>query len=79
MITLSRIRRLEAQTEKQIGAMPITYDIRTDHLYKKRISQGEENIVSSLLEKAQMTVEQISSATGVSSEIVTKLKNYWGK
>ena len=59
--------------------MPITYDIQTDHLYKKGISQVEENIVSSLMEKTQMTVEQISSATGVSSERVTKLKNYWGK
>jgi len=42
LVTLSRIRKLEGQTEKQIAAMPITYDIETDYLYNKGIEKGIE-------------------------------------
>ena len=86
LITLSRIRKLEEQTEKQIRIMPITYDIETDHLYKKGMSQGlnegisqgtsqaEENIVASLLRNTQMSVEQIATATGIEAEKIEKIK-----
>ena len=82
LITLSRIRKLEEQTEKQIRIMPITYDIETDHLYKKGInlgisqgtSQAEDNIVASLLRNTQMSVEQIATATGIEAEKIEKIK-----
>ncbi len=51
MVTLSRIRKLEGQTEKQIAAMPITYDIETDYLYNKGIERGIERGIKKGVEK----------------------------
>jgi len=51
LVTLSRIRKLEGQTEKQIAAMPITYDIETDYLYNKGIEKGIERGIEKGIKK----------------------------
>ena len=70
LVTLSRIRKLEERTEKQIAAMPITYDIETDYLYLK----GKEKVIINLLEQTSMTVEEIAKVAEVSVETVLKVK-----
>ena len=70
LVTLSRIRKLEERTEKQIAAMPITYDIETDYLYLK----GKEKVIINLLEQTSMTIEQIAKVAEVSVETVLKVK-----
>lgn len=71
LVTLSRIRKLEKQTEKQIKAMPITYDIETDYLYNK----GKEKVVLNLLKETKMTVEQISKVAEVPIDVVLQVKS----
>lgn len=79
---LSRLPKLEAETEKQpvagaIHAMPITYDIATDYLYNKGIEKGiEEGIKLTIREMASdptMTLEQIARFTRTSVEYVKRV------
>ena len=42
LIILSRLRKFEVITKKKVEAMPITYDITTDGLYKQGIEKGIE-------------------------------------
>ncbi len=71
LVTLSRIRKLEQETEKQIQAMPITYDIETDYLYNK----AKEQVIANLLDQTSMSIEQIAKAVEVSVDTVIKVKN----
>ena len=76
LVTLSRIRKLEQETEKQPGrraikAMPITYDIEEDYLYNK----AKERVIANLLQQTSMTIEQIAKATEVSVDTVISVKN----
>ena len=75
LVTLSRIRKLEQETEKQIEAMPITYDINTDYLYNKGIERGIERVVINLLERTSMTIEEIAHAAGISVDTVIQIRN----
>lgn len=79
LVTLSRIRKLEKETEKLIEAMPITYNIETDYLYNQGIEKGiekkTENVIRNLLEQTSMTTEQIAKAAEVSVETVIKVRN----
>ncbi|NJM93365.1 MAG: hypothetical protein HC842_00740 [Cytophagales bacterium] len=65
IITLSRIRELEHQTEKQVSAMPITYAIEIDYLYKKGIAAGLQEGFSQGVEKRarQVAVLLLQSAS----------------
>jgi len=66
--TLSRLRKLEAKTKKEISAMPIHYDIETDALYLEGREKGVEigveknkyeNVVF-LLREGQLSKEKIA-------------------
>ena len=71
LVTLSRIRKLEEETEKQIEAMPITYDIETDYLYNK----AKGKIIANMLEQTSLTIEQIAKLAEVSVDTVIQVKN----
>lgn len=79
LITLSRIRKLEEQTEKQIEAMPITYDIETDYLYKQGIERGVEQnkhlTVKKALLKKKLTIEEIAELMEVSIDFVLSVQS----
>lgn len=53
LITLSRIRKFEKETEKKIEAMPITYDIENDYLYTKGIKQGIKQGIEKGIERGE--------------------------
>jgi hypothetical protein len=82
LVTLSRMRKLEQETEKQVEAMPITYDIETDYLYNKGIAKGLERgiekqtqaFVLNLLSETDMSIEQIAKVADVSASMVMELK-----
>ena len=42
LVTLSRMRNLQQLTELSIKAMPITYEVEKDYLYKKGRQEGKE-------------------------------------
>lgn len=74
LVTLSRIRKLEKKTEKQVQAMPITYDIETDYLYNKAKDDTRRAIISEMLKDPAMTVEKIAKFTHTSVDFVQKIK-----
>lgn len=79
LITLSRIRKLEETTEKQIKTMPITYDVESDYLYRKGIEKEKENSKKEKLETARnlktagVAIDIICKSTKLSKEEVEKL------
>lgn len=74
LVTLSRIRKLEKNTEKQIKAMPITYDIETDYLYNKGMEQRTKKIIVKMLQDPSMSTEKIAEFTETSVEYVERIK-----
>jgi len=78
LITLSRLRKLEIQTQKTVNAMPITYDITTDGLYKQGIEQGIEQkevlIVKKALMKKKLTIEEIAELADVPIDFVLSIQ-----
>ncbi len=76
--TLSRLRKLEAQTKKEISTMPIHYDIETDALYlegiEKGIARGKRESVVSMLRAGQFTKEQIAKYLGVDLAFVAEVE-----
>ena len=75
LVTLSRIRKLEEQTEKQVKAMPITYDIETDYLYNKGIENARKQLILNMLEQTSLTLEQIAKVAETSLDVVIQMKN----
>ena len=79
LITLSRIRKLDKVTEKQIEIMPITYDIETDYLYNKGIEKGVEKgiekLIINLIQNSSMSAEEIAQATKVPLDKVLQIKD----
>jgi len=79
LLILSRLRKLDKETEKQVRAMPITYDIKTDRLYKKGRKEGKQEGISSIIKKALtqgiLTVEQIAEMAGVSIDEVLSVQS----
>lgn len=75
LITLSRIRKLARETEKQIEAMPITYDIETDYLYNKAKVDTRRAIILNMLRDPSMTTERIAEFTGTSVDFVQKIRS----
>jgi len=39
-MVLSHLRKLDTVADEKVAAMPIAYDIETDHLYKKGLKRG---------------------------------------
>ncbi|MGB3585259.1 MAG: hypothetical protein WBA23_01910 [Tunicatimonas sp.] len=75
LVTLSRIRKLEEQTEKQIRAMPITYNIETDYLYNKGIENKTIAVVRRMLKDENLTVQQIANFADTTTEFVRKVQS----
>lgn len=83
LVILSRLRKLESVTKKKVEAMPITYDITTDGLYKQGIEQGIEQGVTKTkkqaiikaLEQGLLNLEQIAEMLDVSIDEVIQVKN----
>lgn len=78
LLILSRLRNLEVDLEKKIKAMPITYDITKDGLYKEGIEQGIEQkkhqIVSKAIKQGLLTEDQIAEIAEVSLTYVRDVK-----
>ena len=75
LITLSRIRKLEKQTEKYIETMPITYNIETDYLYNKGIEKAKKQLILNMLEQTSLTLEQIAKVAETPLDVVIQVKN----
>ncbi|MEO1257127.1 MAG: hypothetical protein AAFY41_19925, partial [Bacteroidota bacterium] len=86
LVVLSRLRKLEVLTRKQVEDMPITYDITTDGLYQQGIERGieqgiergiEQNkfeVISKALRQGVLTLEQIAEMLDVSVATVLGVK-----
>ena len=48
---LSRLRKLDQETQHQINTMPIHYDIETDFLYQQGMEKGMEKGIEKGIEK----------------------------
>ncbi|MEM7109040.1 MAG: hypothetical protein AAF519_12505, partial [Bacteroidota bacterium] len=79
LVTLSRIRKLEKEIEKQIEAMPITYNIETDYLYNRGIERGIEQEKATVIKKAlikkKLTVAEIADLADVSIDFVLSIQS----
>lgn len=71
LLVLSRLRKLDEETEKRITAMPITYDIEQDYLYNK----AKKNIIKNMLDDASLTIEKIAYFTDTSAEFVKEVQD----
>jgi len=82
LLVLSRLRKLEVQTNKIIKDMPITYDIKTDGLYKegkregKREGrkEGKKETIIEMLKDPSMSEEKIAKFTKTSLAFVRKVR-----
>ena len=87
---LSRLRKLEIPTKKEISAMPIHYEIEQDGLYLEGIEKGIEKGIERGIEKGieqhqhdtvvrglhagVLSLEMIANLAGVSLEYVLKVQ-----
>jgi hypothetical protein len=75
---LSRLRKLEIPTKKEISAMPIHYEIEQDGLYLEGIEKGIEkhqhDTVVRGLQAGVLSLEMIANLAGVSLEYVLKIQ-----
>jgi len=71
LLILSRLRKLGEETKKQLEAMPITYDIKDDYLYK----QAKKETIEEMLKDPSLTVEKIAQFTKTSIEFVKQVEN----
>jgi predicted transposase YdaD len=86
LLTLSRIRKLEVETKKQIEAMPITYDIKTDGLFLEGKAEGKAEgkvegkaeerkiAIQNMLLKTDFLPEQIADILEVPLQFVLEVK-----
>lgn len=90
MTILSKLRNLETETITKIKDMPQLFDIRTSVLFKEGLEEGLEKgmeegvekgveknqllMISNMLTKTDMSVEQISDLSEVSIEFVQHIK-----
>ncbi len=74
LLVLSRLRKLDNIARKQVNAMPITYDITQDALYKEGIEKKTIQVIQMMLQDSSLTVEQIAKFAGVSVSYVKKLQ-----
>lgn len=74
LLVLSRLRKLDEKTQKQIKAMPISYDIETDYLYKKAKDATKRDIILEMLKDTSMTNKKIAMFTKTSEEYVRMIR-----
>ncbi|MEL6533890.1 MAG: hypothetical protein AAFQ98_00695 [Bacteroidota bacterium] len=78
LIILSRLRKLDKETEEITEQMPITYDVESDAFYLKGLEKGSERqqraTIITMLEEGKLSVEQIARYTQATPEEVVKIK-----
>ncbi len=74
LLVLSRLRKLEVQTKEHVKAMPITYDIKTDGLFKEGKRERTREIIIEMLKEPAMSEEMIAKFTKTSVTFVRKVK-----
>ena len=78
LLVLSRLRKLDKETKKQVSTMPITYDIEQDSLYKEGVERGIERkaiqVIQEMLKDPSLTVDKIAQFTGTSVELVEQVR-----
>ena len=86
LTVLSRLRKLEVQTKKLIKDMPITYDIKTDGLYKEGRKEGKregkqegkqeavKEIIIEMLKDPALSLEKIARFARVSPSYVQQIQ-----
>lgn len=74
---LSRLRKLDQETQHQINTMPIHYDIETDFLYQQGIEKGQEKskkeAVINMLQMGKYSLYEITIILGVTEEFVLNI------
>ena len=78
---LSRLRKLDQETQHQINTMPIHYDIETDFLYQQGIEKGIEKgaeknkkeTVINMLQMGKYSLYEITVILGVTKEFVLNI------
>ena len=74
---LSRLRKLDQETQHQINTMPIHYDIETDFLYQQGIEKGQEKskkeAVINMLQMGKNTLYEITVILGVTEEFILNI------
>ncbi len=88
LLTLSRLRKLEIETQKQLDAMPISYNIEKDGLYlagkasmqaklqqlEQEKEEGVRSTIVQLLKRQVFDAATIAEIAGVTVEQVEELK-----
>ena len=74
LLVLSRLRKLSERTKKQADAMPITYDIEQDYLYKQGIEKKTIQVIRRMLRDPSLTIEQIAEFTETSVDYVEEVR-----
>ena len=67
---LSRLRKLEDITLKEVKAMPITYDFKTDYLYL----EGKKEMIVELLKEGSFSVKKIAKLAKVDVKYVREIE-----
>jgi hypothetical protein len=74
---LSNIRKLQPETVKQINAMPIVYDLKTDLRYQQGIEKGsslkEREVVLNLWNMQMFSLDKIALAVGITEDEVRQI------
>lgn len=74
LLVLSRLRKLDDETKKQVRDMPIAYDVEQDSLYKEGMMKKTIQVIQEMLKDPSLTIDKIAQFTGVSVEFVEKVK-----
>ena len=86
LLILSRLRKLDREIEKQVNAMPITYDIEQDYLYNKAYNkayniayaeatkEAKKGTIIEMLKDPSLTLEKIASFTKTSVKFVKQVQ-----
>ena len=74
LLVLSRLRKLDNETKKQVRDMPITYDIEQDSLYKEGVMKKTIQVVQEMLKDSSLTVDKIAQFTGTTVEFVKQVR-----
>jgi predicted transposase YdaD len=79
---LSRLRKLNVETQKELNTMALTYNIEDDVFYQQGIEKGIaegiekgiEKIIAIMLQKKHLKLEEIADLADVSVDFVKKVQ-----
>jgi predicted transposase YdaD len=87
LTVLSKLRKLEDVTEKEVNAMPVDFDIETSYLFNKGRKKGKEEgeqvgidkTILNMLKLNKLSIAEIAEFANVEESYVLKLKEQLGK